>query len=107
MIRSKTDLEDGIQIQPSLPASPELSPRSCSPVNEEISDEKAIRAPPVPVTPTVPSEEVPDIPDGGWRAWVVVFGAFLAFFSSFGVIYSYVSLDCPCTSLSSERPVFM
>jgi hypothetical protein len=32
-----------------------------------------------------------DIPDGGFRAWSIVIGSFLALFSTFGVVNAFVS----------------
>lgn len=35
-------------------------------------------------------EDDPEFPDGGFRAWMVVLGAYLVLFSTFGVVNSYV-----------------
>ena len=47
----------------------------------------------VPREPEISQPPVPqvDIPDGGVEAWTVIFGGFLAYFATFGVVNSYVS----------------
>ncbi|GBE83587.1 major facilitator superfamily domain-containing protein [Sparassis latifolia] len=52
--------------------------------SEKKSDELSLRT--VVVTPT--NTEL-DFPEGGWEAWTVVFGGFMAFIASFGVMNTY------------------
>ncbi|KAJ7123528.1 MFS general substrate transporter [Mycena epipterygia] len=43
----------------------------------------------ISVLPSPPPSESDDFPDGGIRAWVVVFGAFCAYFASWGYLNSW------------------
>lgn len=43
----------------------------------------------------VSSTTVDEPPDGGLQAWLVLLGAFLDLFSTFGVVNSYVSYPYP------------
>jgi len=42
--------------------------------------------------------DVIQYPEGGPQAWQVVFGSFLAMFSTWGIINSYVGITFPMTS---------
>ncbi|KAJ3476619.1 hypothetical protein NLI96_g11035 [Meripilus lineatus] len=41
----------------------------------------------------VQDEDIPHFPDGGLRAWLVVAGAYIVLFSTFGVVNTYVCLQ--------------
>lgn len=71
-------------------ASPRISEKSL-PQNYELdpaSKDLEISAPAPVSAPQL------DIPDGGIEAWTVVFGGFLSYFATFGVVNSYVSTHC-------------
>lgn len=58
---------------------------SATSTKEDVSLEAP--APTLPVSPSEPAKIQPDLPpEGGTRAWLVVMGAFLSIFCTFGFL---------------------